>query len=454
MRVVVIGAGEVGFPVASRLASEGHDVTVVERDEDLAAKVEDELDVMVVRGNGARPQVLEKAGVAPGVRTDLLIACTDRDEVNILACWIARRAGVEKVMGRARSLEFTDTDTWARELEIDMLISPERSAAREIEELLSVASAVRTVEIAGGKAALYAFRVTEGAPMQGVTMAELRTRYASLTAINVYVDREGEGFVPSGDSVLEPGDLCYVVTFRDQVGLLETLFDPRKRRPLHRVLVAGGGKIGYQVAHRLERRSRSIDIRLIDRDREKCDRLARELGRTVVLAGDAADRELLEYEGVHEADGFVTTTASDESNILIGILGKSLGASKAVAVVRRNAFMQMHAHLDIDAMVNPHMAMASVIMQHVKFPRASGHLSVLEAIGAEMLEGTIPDQGSAVGRAVKDIGLPRGIILALVERGTEAFVPWGNTVLQGGDRVILFSSSELMPQAVELLEVR
>ena len=293
MRVVVIGAGEVGFPVASRLASEGHDVTVVERDEDLAAKVEDELDVMVVRGNGARPQVLERAGVSPDVHTDLLIACTDRDEVNILACWIARRAGVEKVMGRARSLEFTDTDTWARDLEIDMLISPERSAAREIEELLTVASAVRTVEIAGGKAALYAFRVAEGAPMQGASLAELRTRHGDLTAINVYVEREDGGFVPSGDSVLQPGDLCYVVTFRDQVGLLEALFDPRKRRPLNRVLVVGGGKIGYQVAHRLERRSRLIDVRLIDKDRDKCDRLARELGRTIVLAGDAADRELL-----------------------------------------------------------------------------------------------------------------------------------------------------------------
>ena len=454
MRVVVIGAGEVGFPVASRLASEGHDVTVVERDEDLAAKVEDELDVMVVRGNGARPQVLERAGVSPDVHTDLLIACTDRDEVNILACWIARRAGVEKVMGRARSLEFTDTDTWARDLEIDMLISPERSAAREIEELLTVASAVRTVEIAGGKAALYAFRVAEGAPMQGASLAELRTRHGDLTAINVYVEREDGGFVPSGDSVLQPGDLCYVVTFRDQVGLLEALFDPRKRRPLNRVLVVGGGKIGYQVAHRLERRSRLIDVRLIDKDRDKCDRLARELGRTIVLAGDAADRELLQYEGIEEADGFVTTTASDESNILIGVLGKSLGAAKAVAVVRRNAFMQMHQHLDSDAMVNPHMAMASVIMQHVKFPRASGHLSVLEAIGAEMMEGAIPDQGSAVGRQVKDLALPRGIILALVERGAEAFVPWGNTVLQGGDRVLLFASSELMPQAVELLEVR
>jgi trk system potassium uptake protein TrkA len=453
VRIVIVGAGEVGFAVASQLSQEGHDVTVVEADEAKAAKVENELDVMVVRGNGARPHVLERAGICVPCATDLLIACTNHDEVNILACWIAKRAGTPKVMGRARSLEFTDNENWSRELGIDMLISPERSVAREIEELLAVSSAVRTVEIAGGKAGVYAFRIAERSPLVATPLKELRKSFPTLVSVVIYVDRGEEGFVPSGEDSLLAGDLCYVVCARDQVWRLEELFGLRKSRPLRRVLIVGGGKIGYQVARRLELRVSGVDIRLIDQDREKCDRLAGELERTIVLCGEGTDKELLQYEGVAEADGFVTTTASDEANILIGILGKSLGAAKSVAVVRRKSFLQMERHVEVDAMVNPNQALASIIMRHVRFPRASGQLSLLESIGAEMLETTIPASSSAVGEEVQKLGLPKGIILALVERGREAFVPSGDTVLREGDRIILFASNELMPRALEVLGV-
>ncbi len=453
MRVVIVGAGEVGYTVAGQMAKEGHDVTVIEWDPLRAEKVESELDVMVIRGNGARPQVLEQAGVSQKSPVDLMIACTEKDEANLLSCWIGKRNGVVKAISRARNLEFTDSESWARELGIDTMISPERSVAREIEELLAVSSALRTVEIAEGRAGVYVFRVAEKAALAGVSLKEFRKRHPELVSIIVFVEREHAGFLPGGDTVLQPGDICYAVSFRNQVWKLEELFGARRRKPLRRVLVVGGGKVGFQVARRLEGNHKNLDIRLMDMDAEKCERLARELERAVVICGDAADRDLLNYEGIGTADGFVTTTASDESNIVLGILGKSLGASKSIAVVRRKAFMQMEKHLAVDALVNPHLSMASAIMQQVRFPRSRGQLSLLDNIGAEMIEGIIPEGSAALGRTIMHLDLPSGIILALVERGKHIFVPWGDTELLPGDRVILFAASDRLSEALDILGV-
>jgi trk system potassium uptake protein TrkA len=268
---VIIGAGEVGFNVASSLSVEGHDITIVESNEERAAKAENELDVMVVRGNGSRPPVLEKAGIFPGCDIDLLIACSNFDEVNIMACWIARRAGVKRVISRARGLEYTDSPTWAKQLGIDVMISPERSVAREIEEFLSISSAVHTAEFFGGKVGVYAFRVSDNSPLIGTSLRDLRRIYPKIKALVVFIERKGKGFVPFGEDKLETGDLCFTVTSKSQAQELEELFTRQKTPELKRVIVVGGGKIGYQVARRLEIRFPDLDIRLIDQDRDKCE---------------------------------------------------------------------------------------------------------------------------------------------------------------------------------------
>ena len=175
MKIVVVGGGEVGYNVANTLSEEEHDVTVVEEDEERAEKVDNELDVITVRGSGARPQVLEEAGIFPGCDVDILVACTDRDEVNILACWIAKRAGVKRVISRARALEFTDSPTWAKDLGIDVMNSPERSVAREILELLFVSSAVHTAELLDGRSGIYALRVSPNSALVGLALKDLRT---------------------------------------------------------------------------------------------------------------------------------------------------------------------------------------------------------------------------------------------------------------------------------------
>ena len=232
MNIVIVGAGEVGRNIASTLSQEGHNIYIVEQDEDKARSAEEDLDVRVIRGNGARPQVLYEAGITENGDVDLMLACTDRDEVNMLACWIAHRAGVKRVISRARSLEFTDSPTWGRKLGIDMMVSPERSVAREILELLAVSSATRTAELLDGRAAIYAFRVAAESPLAGMSLKDMREKYKDLVAILVYVEREDgeENVVPDGNTVLQANDLCYVVTYKESVWMLEELFQLKKSR--------------------------------------------------------------------------------------------------------------------------------------------------------------------------------------------------------------------------------
>lgn len=454
MRIVIVGAGEVGYHVAKSLSAEGHDITVIEEDEERAQKVDNELDVIAIRGNGSRPSVLAEAGVVPGCSVDILVACTNRDEVNIMACWIAKRAGVKRVISRARGLEYTDSPDWARSLGIDVMSSPERSVARQIIELLTVSSAMDAAELFEGVAGIYAFRIAHDSPLIGVPLKDLRFHYPQITAIIVYVQRNGGGFVPYGDNILEEGDLCFIATRKDQIWRLEEMIQGEKSTPLHRVIIIGGGKLGYQVARRLEKQYKHLDIRLIDHNREKCERIASELEKTLVLCGDGADEMLLRQEGIEGADGLVAATESDEANILFGVVGKALGAKKTIAVVRRQMYMRLDNYISVDAMVNPNQALASVIMSNVRYPSGMGTLSLLEKIDAEMFEAIIPETSPVVGLSMAELGLPKGILVALIQRENEVFVPKGETTLQGNDLVTLFASSELMPIAVEKLGVK
>jgi trk system potassium uptake protein TrkA len=454
MRIVIVGAGEVGYHVAKSLSTEGHDITVIEEDEERALKVDNELDVITIRGNGSRPSVLEEAGVVAGCSVDILVACTNRDEVNIMACWIAKRAGVKRVISRARGLEYTDSPTWARDLGIDVMSSPERSVSRQIIELLTVSSAVETAELLEGVAGIYAFPIALKSPLAGASLKQLRVRYPHVTAIIVYVKRNGKGFVPYGDNILQEGDLCFTVTRKDQVWKLEEVFTGKKSTPLRRVFIIGGGKLGFQVAHRLESQYRNVDIHLVDHNKEKCERIATELQRTLVLCGDGADETLLRQEGIEEADGLVTATESDEANILLGVVGKALGAKKTIAVVRKQMYMRLDNYISVDSMVNPNQALASVIMSYVRYPSGAGTLSLLDKVDAEMLEAHLPAGSSLSGLSLAEMNLPKGMLFALVRRGKEVFVPIGDTILHEGDLVTIFASSEMMPLAVEKLGVK
>ena len=453
MNIVIVGAGEVGFSVARNLSQDGHDVVLIENDPDRAAKAENELDVMVVRGNGARPNILAKAGIVEGSGVELLIACSSKDEVNILACWIARKMGVKRVISRAVGMEFTDSDSWSRELGIDVMVSPERSVAREVEGLLETQGAIHSTEI-DDKAGVYAFRVEEESPVSNLTLVELRRKNPKLVTIVVYIQRGAEGFIPRATDTLQPGDLCYSFCYLDQIQEIAQLYQSHKRKKLKHVIIVGAGKVGFQTSQLLLKRLKGIDIRLIDIDREKCRKIAAELPEAMVLWGDGADEELLMQEGIAATGGFLAATESDETNLMLAVLAKVLGARKSIAVIRRKSYIKLADHLPIDSIVSRNEALSSVIISAVRYPGHANTLMIFDQIGAETLQVTIPEGSPAIGVELKDLELPRDALVGLVRREgdkQDVFIPTGTFHFLAGDKAIIFSTLEAIDATLEKL---
>lgn len=451
MRIVIVGAGEVGYSVARNLSADGHDIVIVEEDEERAAQAEETLDVMVVNGNGARPSVLAKAGIT-GKRSDvmMLIACTNRDEVNLMACWIAKRSGVPHVIARAVGLEFTDNESWANDLGIDMLVSPERSVAKDIEELLEVRAALHTTEIAGGRAGIYLFRVAQDSPLCGLPLYEIRKRNPKMIMLVVWVKSGEDSFVPKASYALQPGDLCYTMCYRSQILEIERLFQPAKSKRLKRVFIIGAGKIGHQTAERLLAHIRGIDLRIVDEDRAKCEKFAGELPRAMILCGNGADAEFLKSEGITDADGCVAATEHDETNLMLAVLAKTLGVSKSIAVVRNHNYLGMTNHIPVDAIVNRNQTLADVITRSVRYPGTSNVLTVLEEISAEAVETTVASGSTADGKKLMELTMPEGSLIGLLDRGGEMLIPTGQTELRGGDKIIIFGTAASMEAALAI----
>ena len=455
--IVIVGAGEVGRSIARTLStsrSGEYNVYIVEQDAGKVARIKDELDVEVICGNGARPNVLAKAGVIAGGNIDTLIACTDRDEVNMLSCWIAKSAGVRKVISRTRSLEFTDRPDWGKKLGINAMISPERSISREITSLIRVKGAVNAAELLGGRVMMYSMRLGSRSPLIGMSLKDMRTKFSDLAAVFVYVEHEdGHSGVPDGSTVLREDDICYAVTYSTGTERMQELLQPGATdvsSKVRNIFIVGGGKLGTQIALMMRREFGSVRLRILDKDICRCRRLSEEFGEALVLNADGADKGVLTEEGIEGSSAYISATNSDELNMIYCVIAKEMGAEKTIAVVKRSDYQSIAGAMGISSAVNSNTSLANVMLQYVRYEQHALAYMMVDKINAEMLEVELPHQAPVTGRTLADIRLGKGAVVALIGRGEQVLLPSGNTMLRENDHVILFALSEIMPGTAKL----
>ena len=451
MNILIIGAGRVGTSVAEHLVSERNDITVIDTDPQRLRELQERLDLRGVCGNAIQPSVLREAGAED---CDLLVACAPQDETNLTVCKVAHDLfNVTTSIARLRSPEFVEgAPLLAREggFAVDHVICPEQSVTTYIRKLVEYPEALRVIEFAGGRVTLAGVRAGAGSRLVGHRLDEIPTLVPNLDMRVVGLFRRDQPLKADGGTRIEAGDEAFVLT--RTAAVTEVLCALRERdRPVRRILIAGGGKVGLRLARELRGR---CEIRLIELDRQRCEYLAAELGSEVlVLHGDATDEELMTDANVGETDVFIALSSDDEDNILSGLLSKRLGARRAIVLINRRAYTELVQGTQIDVAISPQHAVIGELLAYVRRGDVEAVHSMRQG-AAESLE--IIARGDrrsskVVSRRIEQIDLPEGVQIGAIVRGDEVIMAHHDTVIQTDDHVIVFLPSKRQVRAVEKL---
>ena len=448
MKALIIGLGEVGKYVAAVLTEEKHDVTLVDADAASLAKAEETVDALALRGHGASMRTLREAGVA---QADLVVAVTNRDEVNLLATLMAKQLGARRTVARVTNRAYLDDDDrgyYHNFLGIDLVVSTQILVANEIHKLIKSVGAVAVENFADNRVELVEIPVLEEARAAGTPLQDLSLPEDVLVAALL---REGKVIIPGGADVVLAGDEVFLIGRIEKLGEAESLFGRTAQQKARKVVIIGGGDVGYSVARLVERDG--LDVTLFDESAERCEELAHLLHRTVIINGDGTDLNLLREERVEHADVFVATSGDDEVNLMSSLLAKNLGARKTVTLVNRPDYVPTYAHLGLDATVSPRLFAASQILKYAREGEVVA-VSLLAEGKAEILE-LIPQEGSAVvGTPLMDLNFPRGALVAAVATAEGALVPDGQHVIEAGNNVVVFTLPEVRPAVERLFRKR
>ncbi|HSE96217.1 MAG TPA: Trk system potassium transporter TrkA [Methylomirabilota bacterium] len=445
MRIIVIGAGEVGYHIAERLSHEAHEIVVVERSAEVCRRVRDQVGVRAIEADGSSPRALEAAGVQDAA---MVIAVADVDEVNIVACAIAHQYGVTTKIARVRDIELGGHPILAggKVLGIDLLINPTQVVADEILRVIKTTGAAEVADFADGRVQLLGVKIGAGAPVVNRRLRDLRSVQASSPFLVVGIARGERLIVPTLDTVVAADDHLYVVSRRDVIPDILVLLG-RSAAATRRVFIIGGGRIGLQVAQSLE--TEGVGVTVMEKSEARCEELARHLRHSRVLHGDGTDVRRIIEEGITGTDALATITDDDPTNLLAALLGKRHGARKAVALFKRRDLIPLVTSLGIDAAISPRLLTASVILRFVRGGRVVSVFELPES-EAETLEVVVQGQTLAAGRSLEAIALPPDALVGAIVRGEEVLVPERDTVLEIGDHVILLALPRAIP-AVERL---
>ncbi|MCE2748752.1 MAG: Trk system potassium transporter TrkA [Rhodobacter sp.] len=453
MKVIICGAGQVGWQIARHLSGENNDVTVVDSNADLVRRATDTLDVQGVAGFASYPDVLERAGARDA---DMIIAATHSDEVNMVTCQVAHSVfSIPRKIARLRAQSYLDAiygDLFStKNLPIDVVISPEREVAEAALQRLAAPAAFDTESFMGGKAQLLGIALDEECPVLNTPLRQLSDLFSTLRAIVVGIRREDRLFAPDPEDQLFAEDQIYVFSHTEDVNRTLEIFGKTNKKQ-ERIVIVGGGNVGLAVAHALETRTDRVRVKIIELDRQCAERAADTLQRTIVLNGDGMDIDILMEANIDRADAVLVVTDDDKTNMLVAVRAKSAGCPMAIALVNDPTLVPLMGPLDIDAYINPRATTVSSILRHVRHGKVRAIYSIGDA-EAEVIEAQVLSTSPLAGRPIRDIEFPEGVLVGAVLRGEAVLKPTGSLRITEGDVVALFAMAKDVPEVERLLQV-
>lgn len=450
MKILIVGAGEVGFHIASHLARENKDVVIIDKDPAAIRHVSDNIDVQVVNGSGSSPVILEESGIK---EAEILLAVTDSDEINLVACLVANLISpLTKKLARIRHADYDKYNEIFREHppHIDTLINPEVEVVKTINRLIKVPCAVEVEEFSNGRVKFVSIHLDESARLAGVRLSNIYSVTGKKSPLISAIVRDEELIIPGGDHRLKAGDLIYFISEEDRLMESLSIFD-KHVEPIDRVMIIGGGSIGFRLATLLEKDS--VYTKIIEKNPDRCTELAEKLNKAVVLHGDGSDQDLLKAENIRNMDVVVTLTNDEETNILTSLLAKRMGAPKIITKISKFSYLPLMSMIGLEQVVSPRLSAINTIIQHIRRGKV---LSIKSIKGeqAEIMEAVALETSDIVGKPIKEISMPKGTLVTGIIRNDSVIIPTGESVIEPGDRIIIFAKSQAIPKIEKILAVK
>lgn len=453
MKIIICGAGQVGYGIAERLSQEDNDVSVIDTSATLISAITEALDVRGYVGHGAHPDVLSRAGAD---QADMIIAVTLYDEINIVACEVAHALfNVPTKIARIRDQSYLRpeyADLFSRDhMPIDVTISPEVEVGKMVLRRIAFPGATDVVRFANDTISMLAIECTDDCPVLNTPLNQLSQLFPDLVATVVGIYSRGNLRVASSSEQLQAGDLAYVICQREHARRTLALFG-HEEQEARRIIIAGGGNIGQFVASSIRENAVNTRLKLIEHDRDRAVAIAEMLPDLIVLNGSALDQKILRQADIQDAELFVTLTNNDQTNILSAVMAKQMGCRSSLVLLNNTSFHDMVDSVGIDAHINPRAVTISRVLQHVRKGRIRSVYAVQRG-SAEVIEGEAMETSPLVGRQLRDLDLPDGIRIGAILRNSKVIQPDGNTRIQARDRVVLFATAASVRSVEQLFRV-
>lgn len=435
MKIVIAGAGAVGFHLAKELGVEGHNISIIDVDSEKLEYLRDRVDVLTVEGSATSRAALESAGTS---EAELFIAVSDQDEINMLACAAASTMGVRRTLARVRNPDFVSDHSLVDpiRLGITRFINPDEIAVDSIVSLVNAPGSIDVGDFAGGAILLRSFDLEEGSSLALRPLSHLKEEYAGVPFLVASIQREGRHIVPKGDDQLEPGDRVFMLMTRESLPVFRKVVSGSDR--VQRVVIYGAERLGIAVAERLQGQTNVV---LVDEDHDRCHKAAALLDDTLVLHGAPMDADIQGQSRLASADFFISAGRNEEHNLVLALLAKKRGARRNIVVTADPDIVSLLDSLDIDAVINPRLTMVGRLLRYAQVGRVQAVLQAVQKIGensAEVVEMVVRGGAKAAGVPLKDLKLPSGALIGAVVREGEAFIPHGRSTIEEGDVVVAF----------------